>query len=140
VVRFTPRPLYPQGKSPLYPLDMRLGRPQSRSGRGGGRIYLYAALIICSFFSDLKKKGIITFASCTQKIVAQWLPYILCSREVLGSNLDIRLIITTAGFVIFISTSRRIMAHDLTTDHECFASHLFHLIIKTIPSFNAKYI
>jgi hypothetical protein len=32
---FTPRPLYPQGKSPWYPLDKRLGGPQSRSGRGG---------------------------------------------------------------------------------------------------------
>jgi hypothetical protein len=35
VVSFTPQPLYPQGKSPLYPLDRRLGGPQSRSGRGG---------------------------------------------------------------------------------------------------------
>jgi hypothetical protein len=35
VVSFTPRPLYPQGKSPRYPLDRRLGEPQSRSGRGG---------------------------------------------------------------------------------------------------------
>jgi hypothetical protein len=35
VVSFMPRPLYPQGKSPGYPLDRRLGRPQSRSGRGG---------------------------------------------------------------------------------------------------------
>jgi hypothetical protein len=34
VVDFTPRLLYPQGKSPWYPLDRRLGRPQSRSGRG----------------------------------------------------------------------------------------------------------
>jgi hypothetical protein len=32
---FTPRPLYPQGKSPWYPLDRRLGEPQSHSGRGG---------------------------------------------------------------------------------------------------------
>jgi hypothetical protein len=32
---FTLRPLYPQGKSPRYPLDNRLGGPQSRSGRGG---------------------------------------------------------------------------------------------------------
>jgi hypothetical protein len=31
----TLRPLYPQGKSPWYPLDRRLGGPQSRSGRGG---------------------------------------------------------------------------------------------------------
>jgi hypothetical protein len=30
-----PQPLYPQGKIPSYPLDSRLGGPQSRSGRGG---------------------------------------------------------------------------------------------------------
>jgi hypothetical protein len=35
VVSFTLRPLYPQGKSSWYPLDRRLGGPQSRSGRGG---------------------------------------------------------------------------------------------------------
>jgi hypothetical protein len=35
VVSFTSRPLYPQGKSPRYPLDRKLGGPQSRSGRGG---------------------------------------------------------------------------------------------------------
>jgi hypothetical protein len=35
VVSFTPRPLYPQGKSPRYPLDRRRGGPQSRSGCGG---------------------------------------------------------------------------------------------------------
>jgi hypothetical protein len=34
-VSFTPRPLYPQGKSPSYPLDRRLGGPQNRSGCGG---------------------------------------------------------------------------------------------------------
>jgi hypothetical protein len=34
-VNFTPRPLYPQRKSPWYPLDRTLGGPQSRSGRGG---------------------------------------------------------------------------------------------------------
>jgi hypothetical protein len=35
VVSFTPRSLYPQGKSLWYPLDRSLGGPQSRSGRGG---------------------------------------------------------------------------------------------------------
>jgi len=35
VVSFTPRPLYPQGNSPWYTLDRSLGRPQSRSWRGG---------------------------------------------------------------------------------------------------------
>jgi hypothetical protein len=32
---FTPRQLYPQGKSPLHPLGRGLGGPQSRYGRGG---------------------------------------------------------------------------------------------------------
>jgi hypothetical protein len=35
VVSFTPRPLYPEGKSPWYPFDRKLGGPQSRSRRGG---------------------------------------------------------------------------------------------------------
>jgi hypothetical protein len=35
VVSFTPRPLHPQEKSPWYPLDRKLGWPQSQSGRGG---------------------------------------------------------------------------------------------------------
>jgi hypothetical protein len=34
-VSFTPRPLYPQGKNLLYPLDRRLDGTQSRSGLGG---------------------------------------------------------------------------------------------------------
>jgi hypothetical protein len=32
---FTSRPLYPQRKNLQYPLDRRLGGPQSRSGRRG---------------------------------------------------------------------------------------------------------
>jgi hypothetical protein len=35
VVSFTPQLIYPQGKSPWYPLDRRLGGPQNRSGRAG---------------------------------------------------------------------------------------------------------
>jgi hypothetical protein len=35
VVSFTPRPLYPRGENPRYPLDRRLGGPQGRSGRHG---------------------------------------------------------------------------------------------------------
>jgi hypothetical protein len=34
VASFTPRPLYPQGKHPWYPLYRKLGGPQTRSGRG----------------------------------------------------------------------------------------------------------
>jgi hypothetical protein len=37
---FTPQPLYPQEKSPLYPpLDWRLGGPQSQSGQSGEEKY-----------------------------------------------------------------------------------------------------
>jgi hypothetical protein len=35
MVSFTPFPLNSRGKSPRYPLDRRLGGPQSRSGRSG---------------------------------------------------------------------------------------------------------
>jgi hypothetical protein len=35
VASFTLRPLYLQGKNPWYPLNRRLGGPQSLSGRGG---------------------------------------------------------------------------------------------------------
>jgi hypothetical protein len=35
VVSFTPRPLYAQGKSPWYPLDMRLGGPPCQSEHSG---------------------------------------------------------------------------------------------------------
>jgi hypothetical protein len=40
VVSFTPRPLYLQGKSLWYPLDLRLGGSQSRSGHGPFMKYL----------------------------------------------------------------------------------------------------
>jgi hypothetical protein len=35
VVSLTPLPLSPQGKSPRYPFDRRLGGPHNRSGRRG---------------------------------------------------------------------------------------------------------
>jgi len=35
VVSFMPWPLYSKGKSLWYPLDRRLGGPQSQSGHGG---------------------------------------------------------------------------------------------------------
>jgi hypothetical protein len=33
VVRFTPRPLYPRRKSPLYPLERKMSEPESSPGR-----------------------------------------------------------------------------------------------------------
>jgi len=35
MVSFTPRPLYPEGKRPWYPLDRRLGESQSCYGGDG---------------------------------------------------------------------------------------------------------
>jgi hypothetical protein len=46
VVSFTPRPLYPQGKSPWYPLDRRLGGAQSRSGHGGEDMMMMMMMMI----------------------------------------------------------------------------------------------
>jgi hypothetical protein len=40
VVSFTPRPLYPRGKSPWYPLGRRLDGSQNRSGWRGKRKFL----------------------------------------------------------------------------------------------------
>jgi hypothetical protein len=40
-VSFKPWPLYPRGKISRYPLDRRLGGPQSRSGRRGEQKILY---------------------------------------------------------------------------------------------------
>jgi hypothetical protein len=40
VVNFMPRPLYPRGKSPRYPLDRRLGGPHSGLDDLEKRIFL----------------------------------------------------------------------------------------------------
>jgi len=37
MVSFTPRPPYPRGNRPRYPLGRRLGGPQSCFGHGGGK-------------------------------------------------------------------------------------------------------
>jgi hypothetical protein len=44
VFSFTPRPLYPRGKRPRYPLDRRLAGPQSRSERCVAEKYLMPLL------------------------------------------------------------------------------------------------
>jgi hypothetical protein len=44
VVSFTPLPLYPQGKILRYPLDRRLGGPQSRVGRGDWAPYVVGSV------------------------------------------------------------------------------------------------
>jgi hypothetical protein len=41
MVSFTPRPLYPQRKSPRYSLDRRTGEPQCRSGQRGEHFQSY---------------------------------------------------------------------------------------------------
>jgi hypothetical protein len=60
VARFAPRPLYSQGKSPRYPLDRRLGGPQSQPGRcieetnrASARIWTPAIQVIAHCYTDL---------------------------------------------------------------------------------------
>jgi hypothetical protein len=53
VVSFTTRPLYAKGKSPRYPLDRRLGGPQSLSGRGG-KVHNYKVRIHSIFTGPVK--------------------------------------------------------------------------------------
>jgi hypothetical protein len=43
LVSFSPRPLYPRGNWTRYPLDRRLGGPQSRSGHYGEEKNPYSA-------------------------------------------------------------------------------------------------
>jgi hypothetical protein len=50
VVNFTPRPLYPPGKSPWYPLYRRLGGPQSRSGHCAKYLNLNKLVSSCKAF------------------------------------------------------------------------------------------
>jgi len=48
-----PRPFYPQGKSPWWPLDRRLGGLQSRSGRGGESILTTTTVIVVGITANL---------------------------------------------------------------------------------------
>jgi hypothetical protein len=57
VVNFTPRPLYPRGKSPRYPLDRRLGGPQSRSGRSEEENILDPTGTVASRYTDYAIPG-----------------------------------------------------------------------------------
>jgi hypothetical protein len=60
VVSFTPWPLYSQVKSPWYPLDRRLGGPQSRSGRGGEEKHshtLYAIPLSCPVSVGMQREN-----------------------------------------------------------------------------------
>jgi hypothetical protein len=56
VVSFTPRPLYPLGKSPRNPLNRRFGGPQSRSGRRGEEKILWFQLKIMTI-NNVHKSG-----------------------------------------------------------------------------------
>jgi hypothetical protein len=57
VVRFTPRSLYP-----LYPMDKRLGRPQSLSGRCGEE--KNRVLLICNVKAGAHEDDIVDVETC----------------------------------------------------------------------------
>jgi len=60
VVSFVPRPLYPQGKSLWYSLDRWLGRPLSRSGRGGEEKNSQPPPGIETYNPDRPARGLVT--------------------------------------------------------------------------------
>jgi hypothetical protein len=76
VISFTPRSLYPQGKSLWYTLHRRLGGPQSRSRHGGkeknsqplpGLELPIIQLVACGF-SD-KREGNVFLLRLSQKLI-----------------------------------------------------------------------
>jgi hypothetical protein len=70
VVSFIPQSLYPQGKSSWYPLDRRLGGPQSRSG-DSGEDKNYQPL------SGLKPPIIHPVAQCYTTVLSQLLIWVI---------------------------------------------------------------
>jgi hypothetical protein len=74
VVSFTPRPLYPQGKSPWYPLDRKLSGPQRHSGRGEEKNYflMYKPqihIINHNFYVLVEYLVTLVFYACNTKLV-----------------------------------------------------------------------
>jgi len=74
VVSFTPRPLYPQGKSPWYPLDRRLGGPQSCSGHGGEELpdimsNSDVTRLLCSVYFPGKDGGMYGKVTCPFRLL-----------------------------------------------------------------------
>jgi hypothetical protein len=56
VASFTPRPLYPRGKSPWYPSDRRLGRDEE------GRIFLkFEMKKVENLYSEFESNVLVTF-------------------------------------------------------------------------------
>jgi len=55
VVSFTPWSLYSQGKSPWYPLDRRLGGPQSWSELSGKEKYSQSQKVQVEFYKVSQK-------------------------------------------------------------------------------------
>jgi hypothetical protein len=83
--RHAPAALYPRGKDPRYPLDRRLGGPQSRSGRRHHTGWATAAPYLClililSLFLYLGGETLCVTPCC--QIVTVSLPTYVCS----GSN------------------------------------------------------
>jgi hypothetical protein len=69
LVSFTPRPLYPRGKSPRYPLDMRFGEPQSQSGRSGEENNLLILLAIELRFLDRPASSLVVISTELSRLV-----------------------------------------------------------------------
>jgi hypothetical protein len=93
VVSFTPRPFYPREKSPRYPLETRLGGPQSRSGR-------------CGEEKNLASAGNRTPAVQPVPILTE-LSRLLHTKEIEDNRKLFMLEFSTVMFVIWVSCYRR---------------------------------
>jgi hypothetical protein len=72
VVSFTLRPLHPQGKSPWYPLDRRLGGHQSRSGHSGTYIKIIGQVLRMCTMRDEYKMLVGQVAVCGERLSVEY--------------------------------------------------------------------
>jgi hypothetical protein len=74
VVSFMPWLIYPQGKDPQYPLDRRMGVPQSWSGRDMEKknVYPCRELNVCYPAHIVTTVYWLRYPSCSQKILYRW--------------------------------------------------------------------
>jgi hypothetical protein len=72
MVSFTPLPLCPRGKSPCYPLDRRLGGPQSQSKWSGAKKKIFPLPRIESRPQISHKEFLFSLISVMREIQCSW--------------------------------------------------------------------
>jgi hypothetical protein len=79
-----PWSLYPQGKSPWYPLDRRLGRPQSQSACCGEEKYLAPAINLTPAIQSIASclTDSIYLYKYSKNVLVTSVHYPVCSKSV----------------------------------------------------------